>query len=297
MSVLGIGDCTLDHFGIVERFLDPGLKVEMSKFSVQGGGAAATAIVVLGRWGVDTAFIGKVGDDLRGQQIEMTLGEEGVDASGLIHEDDAVSQFSFITLENSTGKRQLMYTNGTVSPIEPDEVSTSQLDGAELLLVDGLQPEAQHKLMAEADDRGIPIILDASDMDPSREKLVERADYLLASERFASRFTGVGELDSICDSLLDAGPHTVAVTLGDEGVVGTDRQTDGLVRSKPYQVEVNDTTGAGDVFAGAFTFGVLEGWPLEKTVRFANTTAALSCTGIGARGAIPTLDEVRRRIE
>lgn len=297
MSVLGIGDCTLDHFGIVERFLDPGLEVEMSKFSVQGGGAAATAVVVLARWGVETSFIGKVGDDLRGRQVEMTLAEEGVDTDGLIHETDAVSQFSFITLESTTGQRQLLYTHGTVGDIAADEVEGVSLDETELLLVDGLQPDAQLPLMQEADDRDIPIILDASDMDPSREQLVEHADYLMASERFASRFTGVGELDSICESLLEAGPHTVAVTLGDEGVVGTDTETDGLVRAREHEVDVVDTTGAGDVFSGGFTYGVLEGWPLEKTMQVANTAAAISCTGIGARGAIPEFDEVRDIVE
>lgn len=296
MSVLGIGDCTLDHFGIVERFLDPGMKVEMSKFSVQGGGAAATAIVVLARWGVETSFVGKVGDDLRGQQIEMTLAEEGVDTDDLIREPDAVSQFSFITLENATGQRHMLFTRGTVSDIGASEVGTDQLDGVELLLVDGLQPDSQVKLMKAASQRDIPIILDASDMDPSRKDLVELSDYLLASERFASRFTGVGELDSICNSLLENGPHTVAVTLGDEGVVGTERNGNGSVRAPSYSVDIVDTTGAGDVFAGAFAYGVIEDWTLEKTTLFANYAAGLSCTGIGGRGAIPSFDDVQKRL-
>lgn len=296
MSVLGIGNCTLDHFGIVDRFLDPGMKVGMSKFSVQGGGAAATAIVVLARWGVDTAFIGKVGDDLRGRQIEATLAEEGVDTSNLVHEEEAVSQFSFISLESTTGRRKMMFTRGTVSDIGPEEVSHEPLDDAELLLVDGLEPEPQLEMMRAAKDRGIPIILDSSDMDPSRKELVELSDYLLASERFASRYTGVGQLESICETLLSAGPKTVAVTLGDEGVVGAQRGGDGLVRERSYEVDVVDTTGAGDVFAGAFTYGVLNDWPLAKTTRVANITAALSCGGIGARGAIPAFRVVESRL-
>lgn len=296
MEVLGIGNCTLDHFGIVERFLDPGMKVQMSKFSVQGGGAAATAAVVLARWGVETAFIGKVGDDLRGQQIEATLAEEGIDTSGLVHEDEAVSQFSFISLESSSGQRQMMFTEGTVSDIAAEEVDRSDLDGAELLLVDGLEPEAQLELMRGAQERGVPVILDASDMEPSRSDMIELSDYVMASERFASRFTGVGELDHICESLLELGPKTVAITLGDEGVVGAQEGDDELVRERSYGVEVVDTTGAGDIFAGAFTYGVLEDWPLDRTIRVANITAGLSCGGIGARGAIPSFTEVESRL-
>lgn len=297
MRILGVGDCTLDHFGIVERFLDPGRKVEMSKFSVQGGGAAATATVVLARWGVETAFVGKVGDDFRGDQIEMTLAEEGVDTDGLVQEPEAVSQFSFVTLESTTRHRQLMFTRGTVGNLEPGDVDAGRLEEAELLVVDGRQPDCQREVMREANAHGVPVVLNASEMVPTRETLVERADYLLASERFASRFTGVGELESMCDSLLQAGPETVAVTLGDEGAVARQGEGESMLRVAPHDVEVVDTTGAGDVFAGAFSYGVLEEWSLARIAEFANTVAALSCTGIGARGAIPPLDEALRHID
>lgn len=293
MKVLGIGECTLDHFGLVERFLDPGMKVEMSKFSVQGGGAAATALVVLARWGVDTGFVGKVGDDPRGAQIEATLAEEGVETSGLIHEDAAISQFSFITLENRSGERKMQFTRGTVSALEPGEIDVGRLDDAELLLVDGIQPKAQIRAMREAQKRNVPVLLDASDMEPSRADLVENSDYLMTSERFASRFTGVGQLDAICESLLEVGPQTVAVTLGDEGVVAAEEGRGGLVRESSHEVDVTDTTGSGDIFAGAFAYGILQDWSLEQTTRAANITAGISVSGMGARGSIPTLAEVR----
>lgn len=296
MKVLSIGECTLDHFGLVDRFLDPGMKVEMSKFSVQGGGAAATASVLLARWGVETGFIGKVGDDPRGAQIEATLAEEGVDTSGLIHETDAISQFSFISLEGKSGERKMQFTDGTVDPLGADELDVDRIGEAELLVIDGLQPESQLHAIRAAGERGVPVLLDASDMDPSRAELAERSDYLITSERFASRFTGVGQLDAICESLLSVGPETVAVTLGDEGVVAATEGRDRLVREHAFEVDVTDTTGSGDIFAGAFAYGVVQGWSLERATQFANVTAGLSVAGIGARGAIPTFSEVESRL-
>jgi len=296
MRVLGIGECTLDHFGLVERFLDPGMKVEMSKFSVQGGGAAATATVVVARWGIETGFVGKVGGDPRGAQIEATLAEEGIDTSGLIREADAVSQFRFTTLEWQSGERKMQFTRGTVPPLEASEVDREAIRRADLLLVDGLQPEVQLRAVRVAREMEIPTVLDASDMDPSRTELVERSDYLITSERFASRFTGVGQLDSMCGSLLSLGPRVVAVTLGDEGVVAAEQRREGLVRVDSHEVEVTDTTASGDIFAGAFAYGVLQGWSLGKTTRVANAAAGLSVAGIGGRGSIPTLEEVRSRL-
>lgn len=297
MSVLGVGDCTLDHFGIVERFLDPSMKVEMSTFSVQGGGAAATATVVLARWGVETSFVGKVGDDFRGDQIEMTLAEEGIETDGLFHEREAVSQFSFVAIESSSAQRKVLYTEGTVSDIGPEAVADRDLEETELVVVDGRHSDGQLDLMERANEAGVPVILNASETVPTRDDLVERSDYLLASELFASRLTGVGQLDSICASLLEAGPDAVAVTLGDEGAVAADAsRPDETVRIAPHEVEVVDTTGAGDVFAGAFSFGILRDWSLEETAEFANVAAALSCTGVGARGAIPALDDVNQQL-
>lgn len=292
MTVLGIGDCTLEHFGVVDRFVDPSMKVEMSKFSVQGGGPAANSTVVLARWGADAAFAGKVGDDLRGEQIEATLSEEGVDTSRLTKQSEAVSQFSFTTLQEKSGRKKTLYTRGSVSPIRADEVDPDWFDETSLLLVDGRQTDAQRRAMQIADERGVEVLLDVNDVPPEAGDIVKNATYLVVSERFASRYTGVGELESLCEHLLEEGPETVAVTLGNEGVVAAERGGDGLVRVGSHPVDEVDTTGSGDVFAGAFAYGIQEGWSLRRRIETANVAAGLSCTGIGARGAIPELSEV-----
>lgn len=297
MRVIGVGHCTLDYIGVVDRFVESDFKKEFQQFSTQGGGAAATALVALARWGVESGFVGKVGSDLRGDEIERTLSEEGVDTAGMVHQKDGISQMSFIVVEQATGKKHTYVTGGTVEPLDPDEVDVSILDGASVLLCDSTHPEAEIALMKAAKERGVTVILDASQMRPEIREAVAHCDYLVASERFASQFAGVGELESLCHALLEKGPQVAIVTLGDEGSVGMSVEDRKLLRQDAYEdVTVFDTTGAGDIFHGAIIYGVLQDWALQETLAFANAAAALSCEGIGGRSTIPAVADVQQRL-
>ena len=296
MRVLGVGHCTLDYIGVVDRFVEPDFKKEFLQFSTQGGGAAATAMVALSRWGIATGFVGKVGSDQRGDEIERTLAEEGVDTRGLVHQNGGVSQMSFIVVESSTGRKTTYITTGTVEELTPSEVDASILDGVEIMLCDSTHTEAEMQLMRAAKERGVTVVLDASAMSPDIREAVAHADYLVASERFASQFAGVGELESLCHALLERGPSTAIVTLGNEGSVAMSSSDRKLVREEAYEdVNVVDTTGAGDIYHGAIIYGILQKWDLARIVRFANVAAGLSCEGIGGRSAIPSVEEVERR--
>lgn len=297
MRVLAVGHCTLDYIGVVDRFVEPDFKKEFQQFSTQGGGSAATAAVALSRWGVETAFVGKVGSDTRGTEIERTLAEEGVDTSALVHQAGGVSQMSMILIETSTGRKNSYVTRGTVVPLHKDEVPLSVLDGVSMLLCDCTHLEVELQLMRAAKERGITVVLDASDMAADIREAVAHTDYLVASERFASQFAGVGELENLCRALLEKGPSTAIVTLGNEGSVGMSSADRVLVRQPAYDdVTVFDTTGAGDVFHGAIIYGVLQGWDLSKTLQFANVGAALGCEGIGGRSNIATVEEMLARM-
>lgn len=297
MRVLGIGYSTLDQIGVVERFPEPDFKVEMSTFSVQGGGTAATAMVVLARWGIEAGFVGKVGSDARGEQIAATLKNEGIDTSALVHEPGAISQLSFIIVEAGSGKKQTYFTWGNVGDLGADEVDESLLDGVELLVVDGYYPRAQMAMMKAARKRGIEVLFEGNSARSEARELVALSDYIVASERFASQYTGVGHLQGLCKALLDKGPSKVVVTLGDEGSVAMQAGSDEMLRIAPHPVEVLDTTGAGDVFLGAFAYGILQGWDLQKKVGVANAAAAMSCAHLGGRATIPEVGELEAGLE
>ncbi len=297
MRVLGVGHCTLDYIGVVDRLVEPDFNKEFEQFSTQGGGAAATAVVTLSRWGVETGFVGKVGSDIRGAEIARTLAEEGVDTSALVHQADGVSQMSMVLIESSTGKKSSYITRGTVTALRPDEVPLSVLDGVSILLCDCTHLEVELELMRAAKERGITVVLDASQMGADVREAVSHTDYLVASERFASQFAGVGELENLCATLLEKGPSTAIVTLGNEGSVAMSSADGKLVRQPAYEdVTVFDTAGAGEIFHAAIIYSIQQGWELKKTLRFANVAAALGCEGIGGRSSIPTVDESLARM-
>lgn len=86
------------------------------------------------------------------------------------------------------------------------------------------------------------------------------------------------------------GPGIVGITLGDEGCILSWENRS--LREPAFKMDVVDTTGAGDVFHGAFIYGLLKNWSLEKTAKFANAVAAMKCRKLGGRAGIPTLREV-----
>ena len=292
MRVLGVGQCTLDFLGVIEHFVEPDSQIELDQFSIQGGGPAATALVALARWGQPTAFLGKVGSDSRGQEILATLRGEGVDVSRMICEQGAVSPSAFIFVEEKTRHTKRYYTHGSVSPLTIEEISPDALDDVSTLYVDGTLPELQVELMRRARARGIRTILDADRLLPQIQQLVTCADVVVASERFISRLTGEGGLENMARALLARGPWRVVITLGDEGAVAMDASELTLHRSPAHPVEVLDTTGAGDVFHGALTLSMLRGWPLDYALRLSNAAAGVSCTSLGGRSRIPSLQEL-----
>lgn len=296
MRILGVGHCTLDYIGIVDRFAEPDFKKELMQFSTQGGGSAATALVALSRWGIETTFIGKTGDDSRGSEIVRTLAEEGVDTRFMIQQPGAVSQLSFIVAETASGKKQTYVTEGNVTELEPGDFDVDAvLEGIDVLLADGTHVPAELSLMRAARERGITVVLDAAAVREGIADAVACCDYLVASERFASQFAGVGQLESLCHALLKRGPSTVCVTLGNEGAVAMSRGSE-MLRRDAFDVEVIDPTGAGDIFHGAFIYGVANEWDLAKNLDFATVAAGLSCRGIGGRSAIPSVAEVLGKI-
>ena len=249
-------------------------------------------MVILARFGVDAAFLGKVGDDATGELIVQTLTMEGVDTSAMVYEEGGISQSCYTIVESSTGRKKTYFTRGTVSPPTPADFHEDVLDGVDLLHIDGSAPAAQLKLMRAARERGIPTVLDAELPDETIAPLVSYCDTLVASERFASQFTGEGALEAMCRALLERGPQTVVVTLGDEGSVAMRREDNIMIRCVAHPVEVFDTTGAGDVFHGAFIYGVVQRWELERAVKFANIAAGMCCATLGGRSSQLSVEAV-----
>jgi sugar/nucleoside kinase (ribokinase family) len=143
-------------------------------------------------------------------------------------------------------------------------------------------------------------ILDAGSLRPGTRELAGRVDFLVCSEKFAREFSGVPDLDTAehqaaaVAALHRCNGHPIVVTCGERGVLhGTGERVE---RLPALPVEVRDTTGAGDIFHGAFAYGVFKGLPWLETLRLAIATASLSVAGRGGRTSIPSLAKVQETL-
>jgi len=290
-TALCVGHCTLDTICVVPRFPPPDSKMELQEFAVQGGGAAATAAVTLSQLGIATSFVGKVGDDERGDTIRRSLAHMDVNVSGMIVQPKSVTQFSDIIIEAVSGRRTTYWTRGSVEPMLETDVSESLLKGVHLLHVDGHHPAAQLRLAQAARKAGIIVTFDAGDFTKGASKLIALTDVMIASERFASEFSGLGEMTDAMAKIREAGPETVVVTMGAEGSLGID--SEGTHYQKPIVLaEERDTIGAGDVYRGAFIFALFDGKPLSDAMAFATAAASLSLRELGGRSSLPSRAEI-----
>lgn len=286
--VLAVGLCTVDYLGVVDRYPPLDRKEEVSTFSIQGGGPAATGAAALSVLGEPVRFIGKLGDDALGATARGALEEAGVDCSGILTIPGGISPLSFVAVDGETGKRTVFWSRGSAGRLTADDVPLATLDGCTVLLVDGHHPEAQLALALEARRRGIDVVLDAGSQREGMDDLVKVSTVVIASERFAAELAG--SVDRAVQALMDLGPGCAVVTLGEDGAVGREGERTELVA--PYPVEVVDTTGAGDVYHGAFVYGMLRDLRLRERMEFAGCAAALSCRSLGGRVGLPTAKEV-----
>jgi sulfofructose kinase len=289
MDVVGLGFTSLDSIGIVPHLPSVDESVLLHDFTRQGGGPAAQALVTLARLGASVGFVGRVGNDEAGQEMQRSLHTEGVDVSRLQIEPGATSAQCIILVDRPTGKRSICCHPGTVSALSSTELDLPYLCSGRFLHLDGHAPDAALVAARAARAAGIKVCLDAGGPGPHLEALVRLTDVLIAAERFVVSVTN-GGYQAAAAHLLDLGPEVVVVTRGEHG--SYTRTRDAELRQEAFQVPVVDTTGAGDVFHGAYLFGLLQNWDLLTTARFAGATAALKCTRLGGRAGIPRRDEV-----
>ncbi len=268
----------------------------MSELSMQGGGQAGTAMAAVARLGGRAAVFGRIGDDEFGRHIRESFQAEGVDTRWLVEVPGTTSQFAFCAAESPSGKRTIFYIHGTKGKFSPEELDRDALLDCRCLLVDGHHNMAAVAAVRWAREAGVPVVLDLERPQVEDAELMATASHPVVPRRFALRFTGESDVTAAGRAILRGGPETVVITLGAEGALAF--RGDELIHQPALPVEpVVDTTGAGDVFHGAFAYGVALGYDLRENLRFSSAVAALKCRALGGRTGIPTMEETRRFLD
>ena len=296
IEVVGLGQACVDYLGRVPSYPHEDGKTELLDLQSQCGGPASTALVTLSRLGISTCFLGSVSDDPIGVEVLKGLRADQVDYSFLKITPGHTSQFAFIAVSRESGNRTIFWHRGSTPPLKKEEVDLSPFTGAKVLHLDGLMIEASVEAARQARARGLKVVLDAGTMREGSLELVSQIDVLIASARFAVPLVGEGSpAEKALEALSRFGPEEIVITLGTKGSVGWNRGK--VFTQSAFPVDVVDTTGAGDVYHGAYIYGLLKGWNMKACMRFASATSALKCRAIGAREGIPTLDEVLTFLE
>lgn len=290
MDVVGLGYCSLDYLGIV-----PGRPefdadtVSLSDFAKSGGGPVSTALVASARLGARTGYIGVLGKDEGGAFLKEEFEREGVDLSRLRMQTGARSQICIVLVEAGTGRRSILCYRAK-GELVLDETDRTYISSARYLHLDGYHMRAAITAARWSRADGVRVSFDANRPRPGLDELLPLVDVLIASERFPPAYTGQGDQVRAGRSLLEMGPEIVVITLGAAGCLCL--WGDQVVHVPGFQVDVVDTTGAGDAFHGAFLYGLLQGWELERTAIFANAVAAINCTRLSGRAGLPSVSEV-----
>jgi sulfofructose kinase len=299
MDVLCVGHAAWDISVFLSGFPTENDKCEIQTMIECGGGPAANAACLLSRWGVECALAALVGDDTYGARIARDHSDLGTDLTWLRRSAGNPTPVSVILVNERNGSRTIINRKPPRAG-EPLRLSPPPAwpQPPRVLLFDGHELEASLEAMEL-----FPLartILDAGSLRPGTRELARRVDFLVCSEKCACEFSRLPDLGAAKHQAAAVGAlhryngHPVVITCGERGVLHGTRER--LERLPALPVEVRDTTGAGDIFHGAFAYGILKKRSWLDTLRLATTAASLSVAARGGRASIPSLSRVQEAL-
>lgn len=294
MKILCIGHASYDTTIPICGFLEENTKLRIDTKFECGGGPACNAAYLLGKWGMDTTFVGAVGNDKYGNYIKKELEEVNVDTRYMRILDNYETTSAIIFANVEDGTRTIV----SYRPGEAEKLKDLDLDfEPDVILIDGHEFEISKKML-EKFPNAISV-MDAGRVTEDNLVLAKMVTHMVCSKEFAETVSGIildgTNYDVMYEKLKEVFHHNIVVTLEDKGCL---YELDGELRIMPaIEVKTIDSTGAGDIFHGAFTFGIASNWDLETILKFANVTAGLSVSKIGSRNSIFDLIEVKQKYD
>ena len=298
-DVVGVGCCAMDTLAIYEGLIEEDQKVQVPEMTRQGGGLVATGLVAVARLGGKARYVGALGDDDVAQFIVNEFEKDGVDASCIRILPGASGIRSICVVNPSKGHRTIFFCVDGAPTVAPDDMNREEVVAGTVVYVDGFQLKAAIQAARWGREAGRVVLMDAEMTEPENDTLAELSTHVVASLRFAQ--SRVGECDAqeaarrLYEKLVAKDPDkVVGVTAGVHGAYLI--STAGEFHQPSFKVKVVDTTGCGDVFHGAFAFGLSRGWELPRIAELASAVAALKARKLGGRAGIPSLAEAEALI-
>lgn len=281
MKVLCIGHATYDIMINMENYPIENTKNRVKNLLGCGGGQACNAAYLLGKWDIDTTFIGLVGNDTYGKYVKKELESVSVNTDYL--ELKGKTTVSYIIVNSKNGSRTpLTYhlNDLTIDNINEDiNPDIILLDGYEYKIASILLDKYQNAIS----------ILDAEKNTEEVINLSKKVDYVICSKSFLEKITDMKIDKNNVFMALDKVKNNyknLIVTLEEDGCCYNNK----IIPS--IKVKPVDSTGAGDIFHGSFVYGLTKNWDIEKILRFSNIAGAMSVTRLGSRNSVFDLKQV-----
>lgn len=285
VDVLCLGHACYDLVFSVKKHPESDEKIFADDLVSCGGGPAANAAIAVAKLGLKSAFSGYLGQDLYGEMHLQEFVDQQVNTQ-LIVRGSSPTPLSTV-LVKPDGKRALVNYKGSTKALSAGAIDFSSIS-AKSILFDGHEPHLSVKLAKQAREQSIPTVLDAGSLHEGTEKLINQVDYLVVSEKFACQFAG--DVNTALTRLAKIAP-AVVITLGEKGLIW---QRNKVVGDMPaIQVDVCDTTGAGDAFHGAFAAAVAKNMDWLDILKYSSVAGTLCCTKMGARQGLPDKKELQ----
>jgi sulfofructose kinase len=294
-DVVGFGLNSVDLLTVVAEFPTRDSKQQLQRFARLPGGQTATALVTCARLGWSARYIGSFGDDEFGRLSRDSLIGEGIDVSAARTVVGATNQFAVILVDARTGERTVLWDRHPDLTMSAVDLPHDAVTSGRMLIVDCHETLAAAQAARYARQAGLPTLIDVERVRPGIVDLLQQIDAIIAARDFTAALTGYEDPGRAIEAMArEFGARLTCVTLGADGTLAWcgGRQ----IRTPAFQVDCVDTTGAGDVFRGAFVAACLRApdGDIEDVLAYANAAAALNCRALGARASIPGPAEVEQ---
>jgi len=292
MNAICIGHATYDVTLPMNNFPEENIKYRINNHVECIGGPASNGAYLLAKWGINTAIASVIGKDYYGDRIISDFKKIGANIKYLEQNNTHETSSSYIIANMSNGSRTVL--TAKKSPIR--KLAQQIREKFDVILIDGEHPETAHEVL-DNNPEAISI-LDAGRLNNDTLALGKKVSYVICSKEFAEKFSkkkiedykNIELLVEIYQKLKLYFNTNVIITLE---AIGSFTCLNHIYKIIPsIKVKPLDSTGAGDIFHGAFAYFIGKGENLEETIKLSSIAAAISVTRIGSRYSIPELKEV-----
>lgn len=299
-KILVVGSMAMDLTVMSERFVNEGETIFGNGFSSAPGGKGANQAVQAARLGAEVTMLGKVGNDDFGKALIDSLKQSGVNTEKIIVSETVSTGVAVIQIQkNEKGtENKIIVIKGSNNELTVDDIAfLEEIANYNIVILQHEIPQEVNCAVAKlAKNNGIPVMLNPAPSAVVPNELISCLTYICPNEHEAADIVGIkpesdASIQKAVELLHKLGAQNVLITLGKAGCVFSDGNK--IINSPSIDIApVVDPTAAGDSFIGAFCTAVSSGISSDEALVFANCTAGITVSRMGAQTSLPTLDEV-----